>query len=65
MERQKVYRSLFSSHVDNELINDIRMPVNKELTLGNGRFKDEIEQLYGRRVKSAKMGRPAMRKEAG
>ncbi|WP_177419307.1 transposase [endosymbiont of Lamellibrachia barhami] len=57
-ERQRAYRALFSAHVDNELLNDIRSAVNKGLALGGERFKLEIEQLYGRRVKPAKMGRP-------
>lgn len=56
--RQEVYRSLFRAQVDSVLIQDIRMAMNKGLALGNDRFKDEIEQLYGRRVRPAKMGRP-------
>lgn len=56
--RQEAYRYLFKSHVDSVLINDIRLAVNKGLALGNDRFKDEIEQLYGCRVRPAKMGRP-------
>ncbi len=56
--RQSVYRALFCTHVDGELIKDIRMAVNKGLALGEERFKDEIERLYNRRVRSAKMGRP-------
>lgn len=60
--RQSVYRSLFDAHVDDVLVNDIRLAVNKGLALGGGRFKDEIESLYGRRVKSARMGRPVSRK---
>ncbi|HEB28812.1 MAG TPA: transposase, partial [Porticoccus sp.] len=37
---------------------DIRQSISKGLVLGSNRFKDEIELLYGRRVKPAKMGRP-------
>ena len=61
--RQSVYRALFRSHVDDELIKDIRLAVNKGLALGGERFKDEIEWLYKRRVKPAKMGRPRLRPE--
>ncbi len=61
--RQSVYRDLFRTHVDGELIKDIRMAVNKGLALGDERFKDEIERLYNRRVRSAKMGRPRLRLE--
>ncbi len=55
--RQNNYRALFRSHVEAELIGDIRKALNKGLALGNERFKDEIERLYGQRVKPAKMGR--------
>ncbi len=59
--RQKAYRDMFRSHVDDELIKDIRLAVNKGLALGAERFKEEIEFLYGRRVRPAKMGRPKLR----
>jgi len=59
-ERLVAYRSLFSSNVDNALINDIRLAVNKGMAFGSERFKDEIEQLCDRRVRSAKMGRPSL-----
>ena len=61
--RQSVYQALFRTHVDGELIKDIRMAVNKGLALGDEKFKDEIERLYNRRVRSAKMGRPRLRLE--
>jgi len=57
-ERQCVYRELFRIHVDGELIKEIRLAVNKGLALGGEKFKDEIEHLYNRRVRPAKMGRP-------
>lgn len=59
-ERQCAYRKLFQAHIDNDLIKDIRLAVNKGLALGNERFKDEIENLCGRRVRPAKMGRPKL-----
>ena len=58
--RQSVYRSLFRAHVDDELIKDIRVAVNKGLALGGERFKEEIERLTNRRVRPAKMGRPRL-----
>ncbi len=58
-ERQANYRSLFNPHVDGSLVDDISQALNKGMALGSERFKDEIETLYGRRVKEAKMGRPA------
>ena len=57
-ERQEVYRELFRYHVDGKLLEDIRTAANKGLALGGERFKTEIEQLHGRRVRAAKMGRP-------
>ncbi len=58
-ERLTVYRALFEAHVDGKLIEGIRKAVNKGLVLGNENFKDEVEALYGRRVRQARMGRPA------
>ncbi|MCW8965815.1 MAG: transposase [Candidatus Pacearchaeota archaeon] len=57
-QRQKAYRSLFYSHVEDGLIEDIRSAVNKSMAFGNDRFKQEIEALCGRRIRPAKMGRP-------
>ena len=57
-ERQETYRSLFKYHVDGALIEDIRMSLNKGLALGSECFKSEIEQVTGRRVRGAILGRP-------
>jgi putative transposase len=62
-KRHNAYQALFRAHVDDELIKDIRLAVNKGLALGGERFKDEIEQLCNRRVRPAKMGRPRLRSE--
>ena len=59
--RQQVYRDLFAAHVESNLITDIRDAVNKGLALGNDRFKDEIELLYGCRARPGKRGRPTRR----
>ncbi len=53
-----VYRDFFKSHVEGGQLKQIRTAVNKGLALGNERFKDEVEALYGRRVRPEKMGRP-------
>ncbi len=58
VKRQLAYRALFKAHVDCTLLEQIRGSVNKGLALGNDRFKDEVETLYGRRVRPSKMGRP-------
>jgi len=57
-KRLSAYRSLFKAHIDSELLEQIRCTINQGLALGNDRFKDEVEILYGRRVRPAKMGRP-------
>jgi putative transposase len=57
--RQSAYRDLFKAHVDDVLLSDIRSAVNKGLALGGERFKIDIEKLCRRRVREAKMGRPA------
>ena len=58
IQRLRTYRSLFKAQVEGELLEEIRYTVNQGNALGNERFRDEIEALYGRRVRPAKMGRP-------
>ena len=57
-ERRSNYRSLFSKHVEGELLEEIRLNTNKGMAIGSHRFKEEIEVLTGRRVKAKKRGRP-------
>jgi len=52
------YRALFVHHVEGELLDEIRLSVNKGMTFGHDRFKEEIENLTGRRLKPKKVGRP-------
>ena len=54
--RMSVYRDLFKAHIDEALLKDIRESVNKGLALGNDKFKDEVEELTGRRVIPGKRG---------
>ncbi|WP_346837947.1 transposase [Microbulbifer sp. SAOS-129_SWC] len=58
--RRERYRALFSVHLDKKLTEDISSAVNKGLALGSGRFKDEIEQQYQRRVTPRVAGRPCL-----
>ena len=58
LERIKIYRSLFSHHVDGDLLEEIRANTNKGMAVGNNRFKEEIEKLTGRRLKGKKRRRP-------
>ena len=55
-ERQKAYRHLFTTPLSNELIDVLRSTVNKGMALGNSRFKQEIEELTGRRVTPLRPG---------
>jgi putative transposase len=55
--RTKNYRALFVHHVDGDLLDEIRLSVNKGMAIGHDRFKDEIEILTGRRLKPKKVGR--------
>ena len=65
-ERQENYRELFTHHVDGELLDEIRISTHKGMAVGNDRFKEEIETLTGRRLKSKKRGRPVgWRKRTG
>ncbi len=52
------YHALFSAHVEDNLLTEIREGVNKGMALGNDRFKDDVEKLTGRRLKPNKVGRP-------
>ena len=58
LERQQNYRELFIHHVDAELLEEIRSNTHKGMAIGNDRFKEELETLTGRRLKSKKRGRP-------
>jgi putative transposase len=59
IQRQAVYRSLFSSHIEGQLLEAVRVNSNKGMAIGNEQFKQEIEALTGTRMKDKKMGRPA------
>jgi len=56
-ERYARYRELFQSHVEGELLQDIRDALNKGLVLGTERFKAEVELLTKRRVTPKRRGR--------
>jgi len=56
-ERRHNYRLFLSHHVDGELLKEIRDNTHKGMAVGSDRFKEEIEMLTGRRLKSRKRGR--------
>lgn len=58
VERQRIYRELFSSYVEGEMLDDIRKALNRGLVLGNDRFVEEVETLYKYRARPGERGRP-------
>ena len=47
----RLYRSLFTSHVEGQLLADIRVNSHKGMAIGNELFKQEIEALTSRKMK--------------
>jgi REP-associated tyrosine transposase len=45
-ERRKKYRTLFTSDLDEEVIDDIRHAVKRGLILGNERFREQVGLLH-------------------
>jgi putative transposase len=57
-ERQRTYRALFDTHVDEHSLSAIRESLNQCRVLGSEIFKDQIEHELKRRVRPGKPGRP-------
>jgi putative transposase len=57
-ERRQHYRDLFVDQLETAIIHDIRENTNRNLAIGNDRFKDAMETLTGRTVRGGKRGRP-------
>jgi len=57
-ERRRNYRTLFSTQIDGKLVEDLRFATQKGLVLGTERFKDEVEVLFGRKMRVGVAGRP-------
>ena len=51
------YRALFKSVIGGELLSDIRYSLNTGLILGTEKFKSQVEEFIGRRVRPAKRRR--------
>jgi putative transposase len=60
--RTRAYRELFKYQLDNDELVQVRKAVNQGMALGNDRFKQEIEQLSGRRVTTLRRGPKPKRK---
>ena len=56
-ERQRSYRELFRSQLDEDALTQIRKAGSRELVLGNGQFRQEIGQALGKRVEPRQRGR--------
>lgn len=54
--RTRGYRELFKYHLDKDELAQVRNAINQGMALGNDRFKQEIEQLSGRRVTALRRG---------
>jgi putative transposase len=55
--RLHAYRELFTENLEPRLLQDIRESTNRNLALGNDRFKEQIEAALSRRVRLASPGR--------
>ncbi len=55
--RASAYRELFKAHVDPKHADAIRSATNRNMALGNDRFKEEVARLTGRRVEALRRGR--------
>ncbi len=63
--RCEAYRSIFKTHVDDAVIDEIRGALNQELVLGSSRFRQNIEAMIGRQASPRPRGRPAKRNSVG
>ena len=50
-ERLANYKLLFESHVDGDLLAEVRYTLNKGLVLGTGKFRSEVEAISGQRLR--------------
>jgi putative transposase len=57
-ERQSAYQALFATHLDQNIITQLRECLQTGTPLGNDRFRAQIEQAHGRPVGFSRRGRP-------
>jgi len=57
-ERQKAYRALLRSNLDEDFIEELRAATNGGWALGDNRFQREIAKAAKRRVAPLPKGRP-------
>ena len=56
-KRRSSYRNLFSEILDAEVLADLRKATQSGLAFGSDIFKDQVETMFGRRVRPKKPGR--------
>ncbi len=61
-KRQQVYSSLFSEHLDDQVIKDIRNCAQTGTPLGSSQFITQIENKLGKKVGFNQRGRPGVSK---
>jgi putative transposase len=57
-KRLAVYRGLFATDLDAELLREIRTSTHGGYVIGDSRFREEIEQALNRRATPRRVGRP-------
>lgn len=57
-QKQEAYQALFYTHLDPDMLYEVRTALNSELVTGTDRFKAEIETALGRQVQPKPRGRP-------
>lgn len=57
-ERQSAYRAHFSTELDRDAIDDIRLALNQSQLFGSERFHREIQNMRGMRREARPRGRP-------
>ena len=62
-ERCKAYRELFRSHIDSDLIHQIREALHHELVLRSSYFKNRIKDITNRQARLGKPGRPPIEEQ--
>lgn len=56
--RREAYRAIFATHLDPDLVRDLRACLQTGTPLGNDRFRAQIEQALGVKVGHSTRGRP-------
>ena len=58
LQRQEKYRALFLNDLSEDTLSDIRETTQQGRVFGSSKFKEQMEELLGRRVEHRPLGRP-------